>query len=71
MYGHSMTVMGCGTGGIVRLFRRDDGTLFAVKEFKRSKISDRKFAISTLREYAIGTNYPFYLSKWRCLKCSN
>ena len=49
--------LGSGAGGSVRLLKRDDGTVFAVKEFRprHSNESQRKYSKKVTSEFCIGS----------------
>ncbi|KAI3658558.1 hypothetical protein MP638_002802 [Amoeboaphelidium occidentale] len=56
MYGNCWRVAGKGTGGTVKLFQKNDGKTFAVKEFRaiNSKESLKHYAACLAKEYCIG-----------------
>jgi hypothetical protein len=58
-YGECFRVIGKGTGGVVRLFRKPEGSIYAVKEFRRRRSNEaiRHYAESLTREYCIGKHF--------------
>ncbi len=61
-YGVCHRILGKGTGGVVRLVKRNDGRVFAVKEFRqrRKDESPKLYAENLTREYCI-SNKRFQL----------